>query len=136
MRLRVDAASTVPPYEQIRAQLASGIATGALPPGALLPAIRQLAGDLGLAAGTVARAYQELERDGLVAGSGRRGTVVRGTERDIEAHRRRELSRAAQSYVEQVRALGAADDDAVSEVVAALTSHRGAGEAAGASAAG
>lgn len=133
MRLRVDAASTVPPYEQIRAQLASGIATGALAPGAQLPAIRQLAGDLGLAAGTVARAYQELERDGLVAGSGRRGTVVRGTARDIEAHRRRELRRAATGYAEQVRALGASDDDAVSELVAALNGHRGAGEEAGTS---
>ena len=39
-------------------------------------AIRQLAGDLGLAANTVARAYRELEVDGFVRSTGRRGTVV------------------------------------------------------------
>ena len=45
-------------------------------PGTRLPSIRQLAGDLGLAGGTVARAYRELEQEGVVATRGRHGTVV------------------------------------------------------------
>jgi len=74
--LHVDPSGPVPPYEQIRAQLAGLIASGALAPGARLPAIRQLAGDLGIAPGTVGRAYRELETGGLVTSRGRHGTRV------------------------------------------------------------
>ncbi len=76
MILDVDTASAVPPYEQIRAQLTSSITSGTLPKGTRLPSIRQLAGDLGLAPGTVARAYRELEHAGLVVTRGRHGTRV------------------------------------------------------------
>lgn len=72
--LRQDAAE--PPYEQVRAQIADGIADGSLPPGTRLPAVRRLAGDLGIAPNTVARAYRELETAGLVRTAGRNGTVV------------------------------------------------------------
>ncbi len=41
-----------------------------------LPSIRQLAGDLGVAPNTVARAYRELEVDGFLRSRGRRGTTV------------------------------------------------------------
>jgi DNA-binding transcriptional regulator YhcF (GntR family) len=76
MILDVDTSSAVPPYDQVRAQLTSLITGGALAPGTRLPAIRQLAGDLGIAPGTVARAYRELEHAGLVATRGRHGTRV------------------------------------------------------------
>lgn len=79
MILDVDTTSAVPPYEQIRAQITALITTGALAVGDRLPSIRQLAGDLGLAPGTVARAYRELEQTGLVASRGRHGTVVTDT---------------------------------------------------------
>jgi GntR family transcriptional regulator len=74
--LEIDPASAVPPFEQMRAQIAGLIATGALAAGTRLPPIRQLAGDLGLAPGTVARAYRELELSGLVLSRGRHGTRV------------------------------------------------------------
>ena len=76
MILRVDSSSPVPPYEQIRAQVGAMVDAGVLTPGTRLPSIRQLAGDLGLAGGTVARAYRELEQEGVVATRGRHGTVV------------------------------------------------------------
>ena len=56
----------IPPYEQLRRQLAQLIGSGALAPGQRLPPSRQLAGDLGIAVGTVARTYRELEADGLI----------------------------------------------------------------------
>ncbi|MFZ4810207.1 MAG: GntR family transcriptional regulator [Ilumatobacteraceae bacterium] len=65
-----------PPYVQIKSAITHAIATGALSPGAPLPTIRQLAGDLDVAPNTVARAYRELEDDGLVRQRGRRGTEV------------------------------------------------------------
>jgi DNA-binding transcriptional MocR family regulator len=47
-----------------------------LPPGTRLPPVRRLAGDLGLAPNTIARAYRELERDGYIETGGRHGTYV------------------------------------------------------------
>lgn len=74
----VDAGSGTAPYEQVRVQLATRIGDGRLPAGTRLPTVRALAADLGLAVNTVARAYKELEADGLVATEGRRGTRVTG----------------------------------------------------------
>jgi DNA-binding transcriptional regulator YhcF (GntR family) len=65
-----------PPYEQIRVQIARMINTGVLPVDARLPPIRQLAADLGVAANTVARAYRELETEGLVVSRVRHGTTA------------------------------------------------------------
>lgn len=74
--ISVDLRSATPPYEQIRSQISSLIATGALPVGSRLPTVRSLAADLGIAAGTVARAYKELEAAGLLESRRRNGTVV------------------------------------------------------------
>ncbi|MFJ4026208.1 GntR family transcriptional regulator [Paenarthrobacter sp. NPDC089989] len=76
--ITIDLADPVPPYEQIRRQLASLITVGALPPGNRLPTVRSLAADLGIAVGTVARAYRELEQSGLIEARRRHGTVVVG----------------------------------------------------------
>ena len=65
-----------PPFEQLRAQLASRVASGDLPAGTKLPTVRALAAELGLAVNTVARVYRELEADGVVVTEGRRGTFV------------------------------------------------------------
>lgn len=78
-RIVIDLGTATPPYEQVQAQIASLIAVGELQPGTRLPAIRSLAGDLGVAAGTVARAYKELEAAGLVTTNRRQGTVVAGS---------------------------------------------------------
>lgn len=66
-QIEVDVGAAVPPYEQIRAQLAGHIASGRLRAGDRLPTVRTLAADLGIAVGTVTRAYRELEAQGLVA---------------------------------------------------------------------
>ena len=77
MDLQIDAKSSVPPFEQLRSAVARQVAEGALPAGTRLPTVRHLATELGLAANTVARAYKELEADGVVETQGRRGTFVR-----------------------------------------------------------
>lgn len=74
--ITVDVSSSTPPYEQLRRQIALAASSGALPPGTRLPSVRALAADLGLAPGTVARAYKELEAGGVVVTAGRRGTVI------------------------------------------------------------
>ena len=74
--LEVDLASSVPVFEQIRLQVVAHVAAGRLTPGDHLPTIRALATDLGVAAGTVARAYRELEAAGVVTTRRRAGTTV------------------------------------------------------------
>lgn len=109
MILHVRNDSPVPPYEQVRAQIATMVASGVLAPGARLPTIRQLAGDLGLAGGTVTRAYRELERDGVIAGRGRHGTFVRDRPAAASAHAPdpgRRLEEAARWFAVQTRQLG------------------------------
>lgn len=75
----LDATSEVPPYEQLRVQIASRAASGELPAGTKLPTVRALAADLHLAVNTVAKAYRALESDGVIATEGRRGTFVAST---------------------------------------------------------
>jgi DNA-binding transcriptional regulator YhcF (GntR family) len=74
--IRIDDKSELSIYEQIVAQVKEGIAVNALESGNRLPTVRRLADDLDIAPGTVARAYGELERLGLVITEGTRGTRV------------------------------------------------------------
>jgi len=113
MILHVDSRSPVPPYEQLRQQVTTLVLGGALLPGARLPSIRQLANDLGLAGGTVARAYRELEGDGVVSTHGRNGTVVVGPPR---AGPPPELMSAARAYSRKATELGTTVDHAISAV--------------------
>ncbi len=72
----LDTASPVPPFEQIRSRVAELSVSGALAGGQRRPAVRQLAGDLRVAPGTVARAYKELETAGLLVTRRGAGTRV------------------------------------------------------------
>ena len=76
LRLNLDPTSALPVFEQIQTQVVDLVATGALPPGTRLPAVRALADQLGVAPGTVAKAYKALEQEGFVVTAGRHGTVV------------------------------------------------------------
>lgn len=66
MRLRVSPDSAVPIYEQILSQVVFAVAAGDLPAGEAVPSVRELSQQLIVNANTVARAYQELERLGVV----------------------------------------------------------------------
>jgi len=112
----IDPASPIPPFEQLRAQLVAAVSSGELPPGDRLPTVRRLADDLGLAPGTVARAYRELETAGIVETRGRHGTFVAPQGDPV----RREAQRAAADFVARVRALRVEPADALALVAAAL----------------
>ncbi|SOD84510.1 GntR family transcriptional regulator [Streptomyces sp. Ag109_G2-15] len=118
--VRVDTTSPVPPYEQIRAQLAALITTGRLPEGERLPTVRQLAADLGLAAGTVARAYRELEAASLILT--RRGAGTRVAPLPPGARRREtaELAEVTKDFVAWTRALGFGEEEVLEAVRRAL----------------
>lgn len=97
----------MPPYEQLRQQLVAMIATGSLVPGDRLPPVRQLAGDLGLAPGTVARTYKELEGSGHVVSRRGAGTRVAAATQAAAAATEDELHRRAEEFMRSARLLGA-----------------------------
>jgi GntR family transcriptional regulator len=66
MLLHINPSSGVPIYLQIENQVKHYIASGALKSGEALPSVRQVAADLRVNPNTAARAYQNLERDGLL----------------------------------------------------------------------
>jgi GntR family transcriptional regulator len=87
MGLHISTASRVPIYQQLAQQIREAIARGELQPEASLPSVRQLSRELVINPNTVARAYTELEREGLLLSRPGRGIYV--------AQPRNELTRAA-----------------------------------------
>ncbi len=104
--ISVDQSSSVPPFEQLRSQIAAAVTRGDLAPGTRLGTVRQTATDLGLAVNTVARAYRELEADGVVVTRGRQGTFVRSAVVDGTSEGGDAAREAAADYVRLVRRVG------------------------------
>jgi GntR family transcriptional regulator len=103
----VDPRSGVPIYVQLIEQVKRSIAVGALAPGERLPTVKQLAVDLTVNPNTVARAYRDLERDGVIETSPGRGSFVR--EGDVDASRRTVNDVAAvrlEDAIRDARAIG------------------------------
>ena len=95
MEIYIDVRSGVPIYDQIYTRLRELILTGALQADEALPSIRGLAKDLRVSVITTKRAYEELERDGLIYTAAGKGSFVSPQEpsvwreehlKDIEGH--------------------------------------------------
>jgi DNA-binding transcriptional regulator YhcF (GntR family) len=99
--VRIDVRAAGPLFDQLRTQIIDGVRDGRLSPGTRLPTVRELAGQLGLAVNTVARAYRELETAGIVETRGRFGTFVARVDPADAA-----MATAAHTYVSAARALG------------------------------
>ncbi|WP_063036724.1 GntR family transcriptional regulator [Nocardia pseudovaccinii] len=110
--------SSIPPYEQLRLGVIAQVRSGELTAGTKIPTVRALAAQLGLAPNTVARAYRELEADGVVETRGRQGSFIASSgdpTKDL-------AGRAAIEYVATIRRLGLDDEAALKYVRAALES--------------
>ena len=83
----VDPRSGIPLYLQLIDQVKRAVALGTLAPGEQLPTVKALALDLTINANTVARAYRDLERDGVIETSPGRGSFVRGNGNVADARR-------------------------------------------------
>ncbi|MFD1506504.1 GntR family transcriptional regulator [Georgenia yuyongxinii] len=122
-RIAVDLTSAVPPYEQVRTQVSALVTAGELRPGDRLPTVRDLAADLGLAVGTVQRAYRELEAAGVVLSRRRVGTVVAPGAADGRDGAGRDAATArARALVAELRTAGLTDGEILDVVRAALLS--------------
>ncbi|MDO5617236.1 GntR family transcriptional regulator [Kocuria sp.] len=117
---QINQLSTVPPFEQIKQQITAARESGELPAGHHLPPVRKLAEQLSLAPNTVARAYKELEVEGVLETRGRHGSFVTGTAESAD----RAAAHAARQFAAQIRRLGVDDTVAVELVKVALAAQR------------
>lgn len=113
VRLEPDAAA--PLFDQLRTQIIDGVRDGRLAPGTRLPTVRELAGQLGLAVNTVARAYRELEAAGVLETRGRFGTFVARVDPADNA-----MAAAAHAFAEVARTLGLGKAEALRYLDAAF----------------
>ncbi|MBY6706899.1 GntR family transcriptional regulator [Rhodococcus sp. BP-241] len=116
MRFTIDGASGTAPFDQVRSQIVAAVRSGQLIAGSKLPTVRALAATLDLAPNTVAKAYRELEKDGVIETRGRSGTfVAAGGDPSAGA-----VQLAATEYVRAARRAGIDDEVALRYVRMAL----------------
>ena len=107
MKIRLEARGGAPIYEQIQNQLRLEIVEGRLAPGESLPSIRSLAKDLQISVITTKRAYEELEREGLIYGVPQKGFYV--TQQDpaiLREQRLRMIDEKAEQFVRECQLAG------------------------------
>lgn len=110
--LKPNPSSGVPIYLQLMEQVKHAIETGALRPGEQLPSLRPLAEELVVNPNTVAKAYRELEHEGVIElrqGAGAFVSNKAPTKKD--ADKLRAAQAAVASAVEKLRARGVTDEE-------------------------
>ncbi len=95
MRWRVDPSHAGPIFQQIVQLVVRGVATGRLAVGEKLPSVRDLARELVINPNTIAKAYRELEADGVVESRRGSGTFVAPRRVVFKSDERRRRFRAA-----------------------------------------
>lgn len=104
MRISIRSSDARPIYEQIVEEIRRAIVQGELPPGAALPSMRVLATDLRVSLITTKRAYEELERLGLIESSVGRGSFVRSGEDHARSAKQAYRREALDALTQAVRA--------------------------------
>ena len=117
MGWHISTASRLPIYQQLAQQIREAIARGELQPEANLPSVRQLSRELVINPNTVARAYTELEREGLLISRPGRGIYVAQPRNDLtRAARDRRLTEQLDRWLTEAVHLGYAADEVLALV--------------------
>lgn len=113
MNLVIDPTSKVPIYVQVEEQIRSLIAAGQLRPGDQLPTIRELATELRVNYNTIARAYLDLDREGVISTQQGRGTFAAGVPdaEQMARLRQEKLEAIVRIALDEARTLGYAPDE-------------------------
>lgn len=125
MWFHIDPSSGTPIYRQIYDQVRQAIAGGTLLPGDRLPSVRDLAIELAVNPNTVAKAYQELERAGVIETPRGRGTFVAETTTDLtRAERLQRLAPVVERLIADAYHLGVPDAEVIRLVEERLVQRR------------
>ena len=92
MKIRVDENLDIPIYRQVASAITGEIKKGQLEYGYQLPTVRQLADELGIARGTIKRAYDDLEDTGMISKTRGKGTFVSWQEETIQSRKDRAMA--------------------------------------------
>jgi len=112
MHIQIDPRSSTPLYVQIMEQLRLAVATGVLQPGDQAPRVRELAEHLRVNPNTVARAYRDLQAEGLLVARQGSGTFVSEDARAIgEREQRRVLQEMLDEAARTAAGLGVRRDE-------------------------
>ena len=105
INLRIDPSSDIPAYRQIIEQIASLVRAGELKAGDRLPPARELARQLDLARGTIAKAYEELARCAILDAIPGRGSFVSARQDVVPAGRRERAVQLIKAMADELEGL-------------------------------
>lgn len=121
MIIRIDPRSPEPLFEQVVFAVKAAVAKGTAAPGDRLPSVRDLARELAINPNTVVRAYEVLERDGVVVRRQGSGCFVSDRGSDLAlGEKRRQLLEAMRRTVTEAFHLGLSADDVRKALAACL----------------
>ena len=110
-RLFLSASDSSPMYQQVIDQITAKVVSGDWPAGTVLPSIRELASANQISVITVKRAYQELERSGVIVTRHGKGSFVAESLEVPRALLRNELEAHLQALLTCARRLGLSRDE-------------------------
>jgi GntR family transcriptional regulator len=111
MDLRISPSSGVPIYLQLMEQIKHAIDMGAVRPGEQLPTIRSVAEELAMNPNTVARAYRELEREGVISVRHGSGAYIEETATPAKRNAIRQTGEIFRKAIEKSKMLGLSEPE-------------------------
>lgn len=112
--IRLDLKRDTPIYEQIVEQVKYHVVKGNIKPGMAIPSVRKLALELNITPGTVAKAYQELERQGIVETIRGKGVYIAGeTDRKPDATRLEVAKKSLESGLLELKCMGLDEQEVI-----------------------
>ena len=121
MFFEINTSNGVPVYEQVARQVAFAVAAGGLQTGQMIPSVRELARELAINPNTVARAYRQLQDEGVldsIRGSGL--AVAAGATSKCQAMRTRVIRSRISNVLTEARQSQLTDDEIMQVIQAEL----------------
>ena len=117
MEFQISSAGRLPIYRQLTDQIREGVARGKLTPGDRLPSVRELSRTLVVNPNTIARAYTELERDGVLNTRPGLGVFVAQQKAELTKKvRKQKLVELLDHFLTEAVHLGFSSDDVLAAV--------------------
>ena len=118
IEFHLDQRSGVATYLQIGQQVREALRLGVLDVGDQLPTVREVVADLAINPNTVAKAYRDLEREGLVVARQGRGTFVASTLAPASLRHHDQLRAQLERWLAEADSAGL-DDESIRALISA-----------------